>query len=184
MRGWLVLTVLSVAAAGVAAHPLSTIAERDATAEPAPAARSERVSGVALDGDRLPLSLLRDVLATRVGEQLDAAALVHDRAIIRETLVDRGYLDADVDAPVITHSANGAYVWLAVRPGPLYHVRLVRVVASAAGPVHGPFLTLATGDDARASAIEDARVLVASHATVHLTRDRAAATVDVDLVAP
>nr|HEX4314879.1 POTRA domain-containing protein [Kofleriaceae bacterium] len=182
MRSWLVLVVLAVVFGGIVSRQVPGFADGLAAraTHGAPAAPAT-VAAVAFDGKGLPLAQLRDAVATRAGSVLDDATLAGDRDLVRATLVARGYLDASVDTAV-TRLPRGAYVSFAVTPGALYHVGRVRVV-NARTDRH-PVVTIASGDEALASSIDDARAHVGAAATAQLRADRARATVDIDLVAP
>jgi outer membrane protein assembly factor BamA len=148
------------------------------------------IQSVAIDGDNLPLAVLRDVLVTKVGGELDPARLAADRVSLERALAARGYLAAHVDPAEVSYSAGRAFVTFPVEQGAVFKVRSIRVTGATerdAGVV-----TLAVGDPAIESRIEHARQLLADHlarrgkrmdVTVHVTRDEAGAAVDVELIA-
>jgi outer membrane protein assembly factor BamA len=150
--------------------------------------RPQEVRSVAFDGKRLQLARLREVIATRPGEQLDAARLETDRQAMERMLADLGYLAARVEPAEVTLDAAGAaYVSFAVDQGPMFHLRNIEV--SGAGK-DATVVTLAPGDDAIRGRIERARQALADvlarrgrPAAVELSvhTDVAAAVVDVVL---
>lgn len=164
----------------------TTTASADGVAPPP--ARLQEVRSVSLDGHKLPLARLREVLATRPGDQLDTARLERDRDAMEHQLADLGYLAARVEPAVITFDAGGAaYVTFEVDQGKLFHLRNVEV--SGAGK-DAAVVTLAAGDDAIRHRIEHARDALAEAlarrgkpASVQLSvrTDLAAAAVDVAL---
>jgi hypothetical protein len=182
MRPWLVLTVLGTVGAMIAAQPVARLFERSAAADPAEAQQAEeRIAGIAFDGGHLPLARLRDAVSTHAGDAVATADLARDRSTVRATLVAEGYLDAVVDTAAVTHTAAGAFVWFAVRPGARYHVGRVHVVDATPGRT--TVVTLLSGDDARAAAIDDARAQAGGDARVELSAHRTSATVDVTIFA-
>jgi outer membrane protein assembly factor BamA len=191
VRAILVLLALAVTAAyAVVAQLPEGSAQADSWLETRKASRPQELQSIALDGRDLPTAQLREVLSSHVGEQLDYGKLDADRVALREALAARGYLAADVDAPVVTFgTGGGAFVTFAVHPGALYHLRDVTVTgpaARAAGVV-----TIGAGEVAEADRIARARQGVANvlatrgktsgavEAKLHV--DAAAAAVDVEL---
>jgi len=156
----------------------------------APATRGPSViASIAFDVRGIATAELRDLLASRPGDRLDAQALDRDRDALHGALVARGYLAAQVAAPAVTLDAAGAaFVTFAIAQGPLYRVRSVAVHGASAIEV-GP-ITLAAGDVAQADRIAAARIALADRlrrggVTANVKTDDANAAVDIELtVAP
>jgi outer membrane protein assembly factor BamA len=185
MRSIVVLCLCAAVAAGVLVHELP---EGEADAE-GHASRPQEVESVALDGHDLPVAELRSLLTTRTGDQLSAEKLVADRSALETALVARGYLDAKVaTAQVMFDSSGGAFVTFAATPGPVFHVRDVRIVGAAERDTG--VVTIARGEVVRADRLEQARDALATRllargakpATVAVKLEHAARTSDVDVV--
>lgn len=186
MRSFVLLTALVIATGWVAIRHLPTTAQADV----AHAAPSREVQSIAFDGRALPLATLRETIATRPGELVDREKLARDRDALTEALADRGYLSAQVAPARVVQTAAGAYITFSVELGPQFRVRSVAVVGAAqrdAGVV-----TVAAGEIVQADRIERARAALAdrleargkpSRVEARVTRDPAAALVDVELVA-
>jgi outer membrane protein assembly factor BamA len=120
-----------------------------------PVLRLQEVRSVALDGRQLPEARLREVLATRAGEQLDTARLERDREAMEQRLAELGYLAARVDPATVTFDkAGAAYVTFEIDQGKLFHLRTVEVTGAGRGAV---VVTLTPGDLAVRDRIESAR---------------------------
>ncbi|MDX2093164.1 MAG: POTRA domain-containing protein [Kofleriaceae bacterium] len=154
-----------------------------------PNAKPNAIESVAIDGDNLPLAVLRDVLTTRPGGQLDPQTLVDDRTALERALAARGYLAAHVEPAEVSFAAGSAFVTFPVEQGAMFKVRSIRV--SGATERDAGVLTLAVGDPAIEGRIQHARQLLADHlarrgklkqVSVQVTRDEAAAAVDVELI--
>lgn len=174
MRAITILTALAIVAAwAVIRHPHPA-----ANAEAAvnrPVARQQEVRSVALDGHKLALSRLREVLQTRPGEQLDAGRLARDRQAMERVLADLGYLAARVEPATVTFDAAGAaYVTFEVDQGRLFHLRSVEVTGPGKGAA---VITLAAGDAAIRDRIEHARQALADA----LARRRKPASVELSV---
>jgi outer membrane protein assembly factor BamA len=184
MRSIVVLCLCAAVAAGVLVHELP---EGEAEAE-GHASRPQEVESVALDGRDLPVAALRSVLTTRTGDQLSAEKLAADRTALETALVARGYLDAKVAvAQVMFDSSGGAFVTFAATPGPVFHVRDVRVIGAAERDTG--IVTIARGEVVRADRLEQARDALATRlvargkpATVAVKLEHDAVTSDVDVV--
>lgn len=186
MRSIAALTVVVVASAfGV----VKSLPDGDAHADPLPA-RTREVHSISIDGGPgMPVSTLRDVMQTRIGDVVETSTLEHDRRALERRLADGGYLAAEVAAPVVTFgSSGGAYVVFDVKRGPLFHVRDVRLQGAHwddAGVV-----PIASGDEARGDRLARVRQAVESTLARHgkpvtvelvLETDHADAMVDVIL---
>jgi outer membrane protein assembly factor BamA len=133
--------------------PVTTAAAEAAVNRPV--AQQQEVRSVALDGQRLMLARLREVLVTRPGAQLDPGRLKSDREAMERTLADLGYLAARVEPAAVSYDADGAaYVTFAIDQGPMFHLRNVEITGSGRDAT---VVTLATGDDAARGRIERAR---------------------------
>ncbi len=187
MRSLVLLTLVAVATTyGI----VRTLPENEADAETTPGKPGE-VGSVALDGQSLPSSALREVLATHAGEPLDDAKLDRDRAALEQVLVGRGYLDANVKpAHVVFDGYGAAFVTFPIVKGPLFHINAVTVTGAAERD--SGMLTLGKGAPATKDKIELVRAALAErlaargkHVTVEATiaADQAAHTVDVELSA-
>jgi outer membrane protein assembly factor BamA len=187
VRSVLIATALVAASAWALVRQLP---EGEAQASPH-ASRPQEIESVSFDGDRLPVAALRDALATRAGDLLDASALAHDRAALQATLAGRGYLRAKVSpAQVNFDDDGGAFVTFAIAQGTEFHVRSVNIAgvpAKEAGVV-----TIAEGEVASPAHIEEARQALAAWlaargapatVTVQIATDAAAGVVDVTLLA-
>jgi surface antigen-like variable number repeat protein len=182
---------LLTAAVIVAAWAMIRNPQTAANAEAAvdrPVARLQEVRSISLDGQRLPSARLRDVLETHPGQQLDTPRLARDRDAMERELAALGYLAARVEPAVITFDVAGAaYITFEIDQGKLFHLRNVEVT----GPgKDAAVVTIASGDDAIRTRIDQARQALASGlarrgkpATVELSvhTDLAAAAVDVRL---
>jgi outer membrane protein assembly factor BamA len=158
MRALAILAALVIVAAwAVIRHPHTT-----ANAEAAvnrPVARLQEVRSVSLDGHRLALARLREVIETHPGEQLDTERLGRDRQAMENALADLGYLAARVEPAVVTFDAAGAaYVTFEVDQGRLFHLRDIEVTGPGKDAV---VVTLAAGDEAIRGRIERARQALA-----------------------
>jgi outer membrane protein assembly factor BamA len=188
MRSLLLAAGLAAAAAwGIVRH----LPEGEAQAEPR-AVRAQQIQSVAIDGARdLPVTSLREVLASHAGDQLDTAKLEHDRAALQDALAQRGNLAAKVGAAQVTFDEQGAaYVMFAIDPGPEFHVRKVEVVGATAKDAG--VVTLTAGEVASPARFAQAREALSERlaargkkatVTVQVTTDEAAAAVDVVLSA-
>lgn len=133
--------------------PVTSASAEAAVTRPAP--RLQEVRSVALDGHRLLLSRLREVIATRPGAQLDSDRLKSDRDAMERTLAELGYLAARVEPAAVTFDAAGAaYVTFEVDQGPMFHLRNIEVTGAGKDAT---VVTLASGDDAARGRIERAR---------------------------
>lgn len=125
--------------------------------------RTQEIQSVSIDTPRspreerrLPISELRNLLSTRVGELLDEQALAADRRALQDALVARGFLAARVAPASVTFAPNGgAYVVFDVDRGPMYHLRSISVTGP--GEEDTEVVTLSPGDDAVRSRIDRAR---------------------------
>lgn len=164
----------------------------EAQAEPvAENVRPQEILSVALDGRQLPMAALRDVLETRVGSMIDLATVQRDRKALTDTLVERGYLAAQVGEPRVTFGAGGAaYVTFPIQQGPLFRIRKVSV--QGASSAEAGVVTLCQGEVADAARIALARKAVEERVRVRgkqhavsasLSLDRAAGLVDLQLTA-
>ena len=185
VRSIVVLCLCAATAAGVLLHELP---EGEAEAE-GHASRPQEVESVALEGRDLPVAELRSVLTTRTGDQLSDEKLVADRAALETALVARGYLDAKVDAAQVMFDASGgAFVTFAAAPGPVFHVRDVRVIGAAERDTG--IVTIARGDVVRTDRLEQARDALATRlfsrgaktARVAVRLEHDALTSEVDVV--
>lgn len=188
MRSLLLAAGLAAAAAwGIVRH----IPEGEAQAEPH-VARVQQIASIALDGNReLPVTSLREVLASHPGDQVDADKLARDRAALQDALAQRGFLAAKVgDAQVSFDERGSAYITFAIEQGPEFHVRKVEVIG--VGPKDAGVVTLTPGEVASPARFAQAREALSERlaargkrgsVAVHLTTDEAAAAVDVVLSA-
>lgn len=154
-------------------------------------ARTDIVESIAIDGHRnLPLARLREVMQTKLGASVDSAKLATDRNAIKLALSERGYLAAEVAAPVVTFGpSGGVFVVIDVDRGPLYRIRSVTLDGPSwkdAGVV-----TVTAGDDALADRLARARQSAEDtlarhgkhlHVSLELVPDHTDATVDVRLI--
>ncbi|MEO6773431.1 MAG: POTRA domain-containing protein [Kofleriaceae bacterium] len=155
------------------------------------ATRPQEIESVALDGRDLPVAELRAVLTTRTGDLLDADKLAADRAGLAAKLASRGYLDARVaPAQVLFDASRAAFVTFAISPGPMFHVRDVRVVGASARDLG--IVTLVEGAVASADRVEREREALATRlrargkpaaVTVTFVPDVETASVDIVLSA-
>jgi outer membrane protein assembly factor BamA len=160
----------------------------DAEAAPQAIPRLQEVRSISFDGDMLPLSRLREALATHTGDQLDTAQLDRDRVAIEGTLAQLGYLAARVSPAAVTFdTAGAAYVTFEVVTGQPFHLRNVEVLGPGKDTA---VVTLSPGDLAVQRRIDQARQSLAEGlarrgkpASVELSvhTDLAAAAVDVTL---
>jgi outer membrane protein assembly factor BamA len=187
MRSLLLAAGLAAAAAwGLVRH----LPEGEARAEPQ-IVRSQELESVALDAHDLPVTSLREVLASRAGDPLDRAKLEHDRAALQNALAARGYFAAKVGAADVSFDEHGgAYVTFAIDQGPEFHVRTVEVTGATAKDAG--VVTLTAGEVASPARFAQAREALAERlaargkpatVTVEVTTDEAAAAVDVVLSA-
>lgn len=161
--------------------------EAASTAGP-PIPHLQEVRSIALDGEALPLSQLREVLTSRTGTQLDTAQLGRDRDAMERALAAMGYLAARVSPATVTFDATGAaYVIFEVDTGKLFHLRNVEVT----GPgKDAAVVTITPGDEAIQGRIDQARQSLAeglarrgkpSSVELSVHTDLGAAAVDVTL---
>ncbi len=187
MRSLLVLIVLAAVAAGVLVHELP---ESEATAD-TQLHRAQEIESISLDGRRLPVMAMRQILTSRAGDLLDSAKLEHDRAALQGFLEASGFLAAHVQPASVTFASNGgAYVSFTITQGPMFHVRNVRLIGASDDD---GVVTIAPGDDASAERLERARQALVSSlplkahkqatVTLKMHTDVAASAVDVELVA-
>jgi len=187
MRSLLLAAGLAAAAAwGTVRH----LPEAEAQAEPT-AVHPQQIASIALDARDLPVTSLREVLASHAGDMLDGATLDHDRAALEDALAQRGYLTAKVGAAQISFDERGsAYVTFAIDAGPEFHVRKVEVTGATAKDAG--VVTLSTGEVASPTRFAQAREALSERlaargkkasVTVQVTTDEAAAAVDVVLSA-
>jgi Surface antigen variable number repeat len=110
--------------------------------------RTQEIHSISIDGGRgLPVAQLRDVMATKLGENVDTAKLGQDRVAIQTELASRGYLAAKVSDPVVTYGpSGGVYIVFDVERGPLFHIRTITLVGPNWKDVG--VVTLAPGDEA------------------------------------
>lgn len=107
--------------------------------------RRQEVASVSLDGTRLPLAALREILTTRAGDLIDLDAIARDRLALTQALVARGYLRARVGEPRVTFDAAGAaYITFAIEQGALF--RIGRVDVTGAEPGAAGVVTIGEGD--------------------------------------
>lgn len=152
VRSFLVLLGL---VAVVAVATLQMLPSGDAHATTV-VARADEVRSIAIDGDDLPMAQLRQRLATRVGDTLDAVRLDRDRAALEGYLVARGYLAAKVNPPSITFGAQGgAFIVFEIDRGALYH--LGEVTLEGGDWKHAGVVTILAGDEADAGRLARAR---------------------------
>ncbi|MBV8758038.1 MAG: hypothetical protein JO257_12200 [Deltaproteobacteria bacterium] len=126
------------------------------------ASRPREVESVALDGPTdLPAAALRDVLATRSGDQLDSGRLAQDRVALQGALVARGYLAAQVGEPQVSFDEDGgAFVTFPIERGAQFHVRAVAIEGAAAKDAG--VVTLGAGEVVSAPRLEEARQALAT----------------------
>jgi len=177
------VAVVGIAGALIVRH----LPESEAVAEPAPANPVQQIRSIAFDGRELPMSVLRDLLASKVGDSVDSTRLEHDREAIQAELEARGYLAVHVPAPAVTFD-DGAYVTFAVDVGPSFHIRKVTLTGASE---RDAVVTISPGDVAIAQRIERARQAVAdtvprksgkANVEVKLHTEPRSAVVDVELV--
>ena len=160
MRSIVVLTlVVALCAVGI----VHSLPSGEAHAE-ALVVKTREVQSISIDGGRgLPMSALRDAMATKIGAVVDTATLERDRHALEHELATRGYLAAKVAPPVVTFGPEGGvFVVFDVERGPLFKIRNVRLEGpdwSDAG-----VMPLASGDVARADRL--ARVRQAAQETL------------------
>jgi len=187
VRPFLVATALVAASAwGL----LRQLPEGEAQASPH-ASRPQEIESVSLDGERLPVAALRDVLATHAGDLVDSAKLEHDRSALQAALARRGYLRANVSPAQVTFDDDGgAFVTFAIDQGTEFHVRSVNVAGAPAKDAG--VVTITAGEVASPVHIEEERQALATRlaargkqatVTVQIATDDAAGAVDVTLVA-
>lgn len=152
VRSFLVLLGL-VAVAAVAAIRMLPSGDAHATTV---VARADEIQSISIDGEDLPVAQLRQRLATRIGDTLDAVRLDRDRAALEGYLVSRGYLAAKVAQPSVTLGAQGgAFIVFEVDRGALYH--LGEVTLEGGDWKHAGVVTLLAGDEADADRLARAR---------------------------
>ena len=148
------VTAIVIVAAWVVFQRPATTANAEAAVN-RPVARLQEVRSVALDGHRLPMARLREVLETRPGALLDAALLARDREAMERLLADLGYLAARIEPAEVTFdTAGAAYVTFEIDKGALFHLRKVEVTGTGKDAA---VVTIAAGDDAIRDRIEHAR---------------------------
>jgi outer membrane protein assembly factor BamA len=186
VRSFVLLTALAIAAGWVGIRHLPARAEADIV-RPAP---SREVQSISFDGRALPLATLRDALATKQGDIVDAEKLASDRESMIAALAARGYLAAQVGPARIVQTDRGAFVTFTVEPGPQFRVRSVSV--AGATQLEAGVVTLAAGEIVDGHRIERAREALADRLAargkrrdvlVHLSTDDDRALVDIELVA-
>lgn len=126
-----VATLLLAAAAVTAKVAIEHVApERVASASTEPTDRwaeaGDAIRSIRFDAPGLRAAALSEVIETRVGGPLDRARLDADRVRLRDWLVARGHLDAQVEAPATRRTDSGSFVDFAIEAGPVYVVRDVR----------------------------------------------------------
>ncbi|HSR97212.1 MAG TPA: POTRA domain-containing protein [Kofleriaceae bacterium] len=155
MRVFVIATALAIVAAWALLRRLPNVTANAEAAVNRPIARLQEVRSVALDGKQLPDARLREVLATRPGDLLDATHLEHDREAMEQRLAELGYLAARVEPAVVTYDrAGAAYVTFEIAQGKRFHLRNVEVTGAGSGAV---VVTLTPGDLAVRDRIESAR---------------------------
>lgn len=157
MRSVILAGLLLAGAAGVVAYELP---ERTAEAD-VRVSRPGEVLSIALDGKGLPLTELRSVMKTHVGDLVANDQLAADRTAVAAALVARGYLDASVQPAQVSYDqSGGVFVTYAVTTGALFHVRDVRV--EGADEHDTGIVTIARGDVVRAARISEVRDAIAT----------------------
>jgi hypothetical protein len=192
----LVVTAVAALAAGgwyvMEWMPAASIASASAATPKASGelVHPQQIRSIRLVGDRLPITILGSVLTAKVGDLLDDSVLEADRQALRAELVERGHWAADISPPAVQFGSDGAaHVAYTVVPGPVFHVRDVRVDGDG---THAEALTLTAGDDVSPSRLaRNAELLVAylarhgspgAQVTVETSTDRDARAVDVRFV--
>ncbi|HMG53899.1 MAG TPA: POTRA domain-containing protein [Kofleriaceae bacterium] len=159
MRWIAIITAIAIVAAWAVFRVLPNSAATAEAAVDRPVARLQEVRSISLDGHRLPLSRLREVLATHPGDHLDRPRLELDRGAMERELANLGYLAAHVAPAVVTFDpAGAAYVTFEIDQGKLFHLRNVEVTGAGRDAV---VVTLTAGDDAVRDRIEHARAAMA-----------------------
>jgi outer membrane protein assembly factor BamA len=158
MRALILLTAMVAVGAWVVIHQLP---EREAHADAGPMIERNQIQAIAIDGGRrLPISALRAVVSTKVGDLVDGRRLEADRAAIEAELAALGYLAAKVASPTVTHGVRGgAYVVFDVEKGPMFHLRSVTVTGP--GQRDADVVKLSAGDEATRERITRARQALA-----------------------
>lgn len=176
MRSIVTLVVVAVMCALVVLHRLP---EGDAHADPI-LVRTQQVQSISIDGGRgLPVTQLRQVLSTKLGDVVDTATLERDRAAMEHELATRGYLAAKVESPIVTYGpAGGVYVVFEVERGPLFHIRNVHL--EGAGWTDAGVVPLAGGDVAHGGRIERVRQAAEQTLARHGKRMRVEVSVETD----
>jgi hypothetical protein len=152
---FVIATALVIVAGWAALRQLPNLTTNAEAAVNRPVARLQEVRSVALDGKQLPEARLREVLATRPGELLDATRLEHDREAMEQRLAELGYLAARVEPAAVTYDrAGAAYVTFEIAQGKRFHLRNVEVTGTGRDAV---VVTLTPGDLAVRDRIESAR---------------------------
>jgi hypothetical protein len=155
VRVFVIATALVIVAAWAGLRRLPNLSANAEAAVNRPIARLQEVRSVALDGKQLPEARLREVLATRPGEMLDATRLDHDREAMEQRLAELGYLAARVEPAAVTYDrAGAAYVTFEIAQGKRFHLRNVEVTGAGRDAV---VVTLTPGDLAVRGRIESAR---------------------------
>ncbi len=101
---------------------------------------------------------VRNLIAAQIGSIADTERLVADREQLRDGMISRGYLDAQVQLSRDDADDGGMFVKFSVKPGPLYRISAVaargRMIDIAA------LTTLSVDDIADADRIERNRMMV------------------------
>src|SRR5439155_26758688 len=108
VRAFVILTAVAILAAWAMLRRLPNVTANAEAAVDRPVARLQEVRSVSLDGQQLPEARLREVLATRPGDLLDATRLDHDREAMEQRLAELGYLAGRVEPAVVSYDRAGA----------------------------------------------------------------------------
>jgi len=153
-----------------------------AEAEPVHTSDAQAIQSIAIDGSRLPVSNLRELITTHTGEQVDTAKLAHDREVLEQELVGRGYYAAHVNDAHVTYDGEGsAYITFRIEQGPQFRVRSVTV--TGANAKDAGVVALEAGEIASADRIQLARATLADRLEARGKRMNVAANVHEDAVA-
>ena len=101
---------------------------------------------------------VRSLISAQIGAVADTERLVADREQLRDGMISRGYLDAQVQLSRDAADDGGMFVKFSVKPGPLY--RISAVTARGRMVDISALTTLSVDDIADADRIERNRMMV------------------------
>ena len=101
---------------------------------------------------------VRNLISSQIGTVADTERLVTDREQLRDGMISRGYLEAQVQMSRDDDGQGGMFVKYAVKPGPLY--RISEVTSRGRMVDISALTTLSVDDIADADRIERNRMMV------------------------